>query len=484
MGADRFPIGGGDEVAPAAMARRLHSAATAAADSIRAVGDSQIAYDDAAQVIEEWIDVAAWADSSLIVATGDGRARAAGNGGVNRAFPLSAGQELRATAVINFVGGDPGTGWIMLGVSSDAAGVAMTNAAFRGIGFETSTRALAFWTGTEFQYAPVLSAADASYAVTVTADDTTIGFTVASPDLVTEWHREIPRAGFTINNLALWSGDSRGAAGSTHGIVTAKAAHSTTRPSSGAETVWPTVSWGDTGGPDASKVRIILPAGFDPRRPTPLAMIFHGAGGDAASHGFIEGTLSTAGYIVAMSDGSAPVHMGNEAAVDEYARLYRYCRDRLPIGPVVVVSESMGGLAGLNLIAQQAVPRPAAWLAYFPATNLRALYDLTPDNATNIRTAYGIAPDGSDYAARTAGHDPNLRPVDDFGGIPMLVFHSPDDTIVPKTSNVDLLMPRIGGRAAEATVVVTSGDHGDELDELSPENLAIMEEFLARWVRG
>lgn len=479
------PGAAGEGVPPAVAARNLGSTAVAAADSIRAVGQSRIEYEDATQFVETWTDTTAWADAAAIAATGDGRAYNVGNFGANRSFPVTADQSLRVTAAINFVGADPSTGWVMLGVSNDTAGATMTAAGIRGIGFETSTRSAVYWNGSAFTYAtPTITAPDGAYYATVTADDDVIGFTVASPDRVVEWHAEMPRSGFNINNVSLYSSDSRGITGSTHGPITAKAAHTTVRPPAGVDTVWPTVSWGDTGGPAASKARIILPAGFDPRLPTSLAIVFHGAGGDASSHAFIEYTLLEAGYIVAMSDGSAPIHTGNQAAVDEYARLYRYVRDRLPIGPVVLVAESMGGLASLNLITQQAIPRPAAWLGYFPATNLRALYDLTPDNATNIRAAYGIAPDGSDYNTLTAGHDPNLRSADDFAGIPMLVFHSPEDTVVPKATNVDLLMSRIGSLAAEATTIVTSGDHGDELAELSTENLAAAMAFLARWTQG
>lgn len=468
-----------------AAAKNLGSAAIGAADSVRAVARSRIAYEDADQFIETWVNTSAWATSTVIAVTGDGRAYNVSSSGANRSFPVAAGRSFRATAAINFVGADPLTGWTMLGVSNSAAGSALTNPGFRGIGLETSTRAAVFWDGTAFVYAsgPAITAPNGSYYATVTADDTVIGFTISSPDRVVEWHREIPRAGFNINNVSIYSSDSRGITGSTHGTITAKADHTTVRPPTGVDTVWPTVSWGDTGGPGPSRVRIILPPGFDPRYPTPLAIVFHGVGGDASSHGFVEYTLLEAGYIVAMSDGSGTWHAGNQASVDEYARLYRYVRDRLPVGPVVFVAESMGGLAALNLIAQRAVPRPAAWVGYSPAINLRGLYDLLPDNAANIRAAYGIASDGSDYVTRTAGCDPNLRPVDDFAGVPMLVFHSPGDTVVPKATNIDQLRARIGPLAAEATTIVTSGDHGD-VSNVSAENLVVLRTFLDRWTRG
>lgn len=173
----------------------------------------------------------------------------------------------------------------------------------------------------------------------------------------------------------------------------------------------------------------------------------------------VTSALLAAGYIVAAST-AAGDNWGNQAALDAYAALHTAIANLgYTVDKTIVLGVSMGGVPALLAYAGSILPRIAGFVGICPATNLGQAW-LNGALTTAIRDAYGIAVDGSDYASKTAGHDPMLLAASAWNGKRLLMFASPDDTTIPKASHADALAARATG-AAVAEVVTCSGAHGD-----------------------
>lgn len=168
--------------------------------------------------------------------------------------------------------------------------------------------------------------------------------------------------------------------------------------------------------------------------------------------------VRAAGYIVASTSDHGD-NCGNSAALADYIELLNYCMDVWKVKRVIHLSQSMGGLSGLLTVSNRALP-VRGWAGIYPVCNLQNFHDNVTFTAA-VRTAYGIAGDDSDYAAKTAGHDPVLLNGSKFGGLRIRFYASPDDVVVPKVNNTDVMKALVAGTTLESDVVVCSGDHGD-----------------------
>jgi hypothetical protein len=201
------------------------------------------------------------------------------------------------------------------------------------------------------------------------------------------------------------------------------------------------------------------------------AILYVGGSGEAADAFWtagdkagIEAAVDTAGYHVA---GMAS-DWGNQDSIDTCEALYAFLRATFSMRGVGLLGQSMGGLTSLLTIAAGNTSI-RSWAGIYPVCNLRDLYDIgTYDDA--IRDAYGIAVDGSDYATKTAGHDPVLLDADPFTGVAFRFYASPSDTVAPQVTNTDEMIALVEGVAAETTLVGCSGEHGD-VSHFQPSNL-------------
>lgn len=169
-------------------------------------------------------------------------------------------------------------------------------------------------------------------------------------------------------------------------------------------------------------------------------------------------SLLGAGHILAASAARGN-NWGNQLSVDDYVALYNDAVSRFSVSKVIFLSQSMGGISGLLAVVDGRVPVDG-WLGIFPACNLANNY-ANIGFTDAIKSAYGIAADGSDYAAKTAGHDPVLLSGNLFTGLPMRFYASASDTTVTKADNTDAMAALVSGYAAESDVVVCTGGHGD-----------------------
>lgn len=150
--------------------------------------------------------------------------------------------------------------------------------------------------------------------------------------------------------------------------------------------------------------------------------------------------LLDAGYIVAASlaEGNA---WGNDASIAAYEALIEHAQEASPVDDVYLLGESMGGLPSLRLAAS--IPDVKAWVGFYPVCDVSTILD-QEDLREGVNTAY---PNGGEDTV-------SPPPMPD---VPLLFLASPDDTRVPKESNSD----RCAAAAEDATVVTTTGNHGD-----------------------
>jgi len=203
----------------------------------------------------------------------------------------------------------------------------------------------------------------------------------------------------------------------------------------------------------------------------PLVILNHAAGfterqfNDLITYRPLLTALLDEGYTVVASrltdnPATGSNNWGNQAAINANVEMFGYVRDhyRVDTDQVAMIGSSMGGLATMLAFADGRIPLRGAAL-YSAVLNLRHQYDTNPFMARGIRAAYGIADDGSDYNAKTAGHDPILRPPANYAGYRFRFYSAPDDTLVTHEDNTEAMSALIGGLATEAGVVPLTGGH-------------------------
>ncbi|HEV2799123.1 MAG TPA: hypothetical protein VGW12_01425 [Pyrinomonadaceae bacterium] len=215
---------------------------------------------------------------------------------------------------------------------------------------------------------------------------------------------------------------------------------------------------------------VIRKEGFKGARP--LVILNHAAGfterqfNDLPTYRPLLDALLDEGYIVAASrltdnPATGANNWGNQAAIDANVEMYGYVRDhyRVDTARVAMIGSSMGGLATMLAFADGRVPLRGAAL-YSAVLNLRYQYVSNPFMARAIRVAYGIAADDSNYDAKTAGHDPILRPPATYSGRRFRFYSAYDDTLVSHELNTKSMSALIDGLATESDVVELAGGHG------------------------
>lgn len=223
----------------------------------------------------------------------------------------------------------------------------------------------------------------------------------------------------------------------------------------------------------------------------PLVILNHAAGfterqfQDLPAYRSILTALLEEGYIVAASRlndnlATGANNWGNQAAIHANVEMFGYVSDhyRVNSDQVAMLGSSMGGLVTMLAFADGRIPLRGAAL-YSAVLNLRHQYDANPFMARGIRAAYGIAEDGSDYHAKTEGHDPILRPPSNYAGRRFRFYSASDDTLVSHDVNTEAMSALIGGLATEAGVVQLAGGHGANLTITITDLLAFLRRCFA-----
>jgi hypothetical protein len=196
-----------------------------------------------------------------------------------------------------------------------------------------------------------------------------------------------------------------------------------------------------------------------------LVTYVHGAEGTARSP--IDGPsagltrlvagLVAAGYTVVSSDAHGNA-WGNDASVADYRELIAAAQARTGTTAVYVLAESMGGLAGAQLVTDDPPKGLRAYAGIFPVCDLSSVY---ARYQPQIEAAYG---EGTYEALVTRS------PVPFRTHVPVLMWASPTDTVVDKAANADVCAADAHAAGAPVRVIRTVGDHGDasnyDLDRL------------------
>lgn len=413
---------------------------------------------------ESWTSLDSWS-SGTFSQISSGRLYSNGSGGsagANHSFATRGGK-FRAVFNLQTVSGLT-SGGLVIGVSKSAPGSAAPAgaSAARGMYFRADVAVMDDGTVTSISGSSV-PAGTVNWLVVVASDGAFLTITARTVDGTSEYRTKwaVDNVNFPVNNIYVFNSDSRQINGHSIGAIGARSGYVTYTPRAGIEDIAATATWTSANG---KAIRVVLPASYDSRKPSPLAIMFHGNGSDEthwqtnANGKVVADALTAAGYIVLSAANTANTSTwGAQAGLDAYYEAYGWAVSNLNFGPIVLYANSMGGIESLLTLADSRLPTVYAWCGTSPAADLAKNYANATLTST-INTAYGI--DGSHlYAAQTAGHDPMLMAGNAFRGVPMLFLAASDDVTVPKADNTDPMAAKVTPYAASVQVIPTTGGH-------------------------
>jgi dienelactone hydrolase len=150
------------------------------------------------------------------------------------------------------------------------------------------------------------------------------------------------------------------------------------------------------------------------------------------------------GYLLLAADAGDRA-WGDAASVRDYERLISAAARDHDVHDVFLMAESMGGLAAMQLAVH--VPGVRAVTAWYPVCDLRTM-EHKPHFADAIAKAWAT------------GDRRIVSPVA-VPRLPLTVWASPQDTVVPAASNAAVCVARARAAGAAVTYVRTTGEHGD-----------------------
>lgn len=136
-------------------------------------------------------------------------------------------------------------------------------------------------------------------------------------------------------------------------------------------------------------------------------------------------------------------HYGSPRCMQDVAEVYATACKQAPVGGVVLLGNSMGGMGALNALLTKAVPGVLGLYLTDPVCNLWDRYNSSRQSL--IQAAYDINSNGSNYSTQTAGYDPVLRHWSDFRGVPVYCIASSGDDLVPFATNAKQLYDTFSG---------------------------------------
>lgn len=208
-------------------------------------------------------------------------------------------------------------------------------------------------------------------------------------------------------------------------------------------------------------------------RPRGLVIYLHGLGGGhdslaAADPAGIADRLVADGYVVAASDAHADA-FGNAESQQAYVALARELKERYSTSRTVLLAESMGTVAALQIVADQEVPDLVGMASISGLTDLDTV--VGTEYEPLLREAYG-------GRLPTDAENPARLPGPAFAGSRLRFYVTEGDELVPPAENVTPFVAKVQG-TADVSVVQCSGGHvdascfqpndvADWIDSLSP----------------
>lgn len=171
-------------------------------------------------------------------------------------------------------------------------------------------------------------------------------------------------------------------------------------------------------------------------------------------------------------------HYGQPEAIQDMIEVYETACKTLPIGGVLLLGNSMGGMLALNALTTRAIPGVCGLYLTDPVANLADRYE--SERKAMIQAAYGIASNGSNYSTKTAGYDPMLRDWSDYRGIPIAITGSTGDDLVPFNQNGLKLYDKLSSHNDVTLYSLSSAGH-NQTDRFNIDNLRA---FIKKCVQG
>jgi pimeloyl-ACP methyl ester carboxylesterase len=158
--------------------------------------------------------------------------------------------------------------------------------------------------------------------------------------------------------------------------------------------------------------------------------------------------LVAEGYVVAGSDGNFNA-WGNEASQQGYVDLAAELAERYGTTDTYLIAESMGGVAGLQILADDRIPDVHGMALISPLVDLDVV--LGTNQEGQVLEAYdGVFPTGV--------QNPAARPAEDWAGTSMRFYLATEDEVVDNTENAEPFVERVED-VADVSVVVCEGEH-------------------------
>lgn len=194
----------------------------------------------------------------------------------------------------------------------------------------------------------------------------------------------------------------------------------------------------------------------------PLVLWLHGSGADqddpvTGSGAAFTAALLDRGYVVASAAAGGNA-WGGPVSQEAYRALAAAASARWSTGPVVLLSISMGGVVGLDLLADRAVPGTVGWLGISPVTDL---------GAARERFSRGI--DAALTPEQVLALDPSRVPPERFTGLGMTLYAADDDDrVVPAEQAAPFAarVPQVSLRTCHGGHVAASCFDPAAVDEL------------------
>ncbi len=196
----------------------------------------------------------------------------------------------------------------------------------------------------------------------------------------------------------------------------------------------------DNGGQSASDNIVFASARARTDR---VVVYFHGANQSPydilaePKHKGVSAALIRSDYAIAAADAGGTA-WGDDASVNDYLGLINRLRSR-GYTRFYFLAESMGAYPALRVALRV---KPLAMALLYPLCDLRSV----PAVASDVRSAWN-------------GRIPSLPRATN---VPLLVFASPYDSVVPKAENADQCVAQARMAGAPTTLVQTTGAHGDK----------------------
>lgn len=302
-----------------------------------------------------------------------------------------------------------------------------------------------------------------TYNICVSTDPTNLSFCVVYPGHTNEFRSFVNWSGLAPGSVlsnfvaGFWAG-TNGTLGASGGRIGSQSI----LPRTGTESASDFVLWSQDAhvGPGQTRgdlIRVSIPAQYDSATNIGNLMIYcHGNGGSYAEcyDGFIGDEVATGdsipGYFNALNTNNFIIASyfgddGNTGRTDSWGTsnslacidaLIAYLRPRYAWSNIFLWGDSAGGLTALNYAAARH-EKIAGLILNHAIANLTNYW---PARSADINAAYG----GS-TPAQFAGYDASTYPNSVFTAIPIRVTASTGDTIVPKTTQTDPLVIRLGG---------------------------------------